>query len=184
MQETGRKPWAPTVRPMDVHLIRWPAQEERRLELHATHQPRLLMVDDGSIAPHVGDVLEDWIRLPADQNDVRARVAVLRERARSLEERDAPNLGADGVLRCCGLSTVLPPIERRLVEVLLDRFGVVVGRDSLVKAGWPGKAPDRNVLDVHIGRLRKHLAAVNLVLTTVRSRGYMLVLAPTQSVGR
>ena len=167
---------------MDVHLIRWPAQEERRLELHAANEPRLLMVEDGSIAPHVGDVLEDWIRLPADQNDVRSRVAVLRGRARSRNERDAPALDQDGVLRCRGRSAVLPPIEQRLVEVLLDRFGVVVGRDALVKAGWPGQGPDRNVLDVHIGRLRKHLEPVNLVLTTVRSRGYMLVLAPTVSV--
>ncbi len=167
---------------MDVHLIRWPAQEERRLELDAASEPRLLLVDDESIAPHVGDVLEDWIRLPADQNDVRARVAVLRERARRREQRDAPVLGSDGVLRCSGRSAALPPIEQRLVEVLLDRFGVVVGRDALLKAGWPGNVPDRNVLDVHIGRLRKHLEAVNLVLTTVRSRGYMLVLAPNVSV--
>lgn len=142
------------------------------------------MVEPDAAAPHVSDVFEDWIRLPADQNDVRARVAVLRARARARDEAEAPVLGADGVLRCAGLSTVLPPIEQRLIDVLLDRFGVVVGRDTLLRAGWPGQSPERNVLDVHIGRLRKRLDEVNLVVKTVRSRGYMLVLGPTESVAR
>ncbi len=34
--------------------------------------------------------------------------------------------------------------------------------------------PGRNVLDVHIVRLRRRLAPLELVIRTVRSRGYLL----------
>jgi DNA-binding winged helix-turn-helix (wHTH) protein len=39
---------------------------------------------------------------------------------------------------------------------------------------WPGSAPGRNVLDVHVLRLRRRLAPLGLAIRTVRSRGYML----------
>jgi len=48
---------------------------------------------------------------------------------------------------------------------LVDRFGSVVGRGELAKAGW---------LDVQLGRLRRHLKGSGLTLRTVRSRGCVL----------
>ena len=68
----------------------------------------------------------------------------------------------------------LPPVEARLTRLLLDRFGAVVSREALAKAGWPDGAPGRNALDVHVLRLRRRLAEVGLAIRTVRSRGYLL----------
>jgi DNA-binding winged helix-turn-helix (wHTH) protein len=68
---------------------------------------------------------------------------------------------------------------------MLERYGAVVSRDALSRAGWPQGAPGRNALDVHVLRLRRRLAPIGLVIRTVRSRGYLLERAePTdQEVG-
>ena len=68
----------------------------------------------------------------------------------------------------------LPPVEHRLMTVLLERYRAVVSREALARAGWPEGIPGRNVLDVHIVGLRRRLAPLGLVIRTVRSRGYLL----------
>jgi DNA-binding response OmpR family regulator len=65
-------------------------------------------------------------------------------------------------------------VEARLMTALLDRFGAVVSREQLARAGWPKGAPGRNALDVHMLRLRRRIDPVGLVIRTVRSRGYLL----------
>jgi DNA-binding response OmpR family regulator len=65
-------------------------------------------------------------------------------------------------------------VESRLTTALLDRYQAVVSRESLARAGWPDGMPGRNVLDVHIVRLRRRLAPLGLAIRTVRSRGYLL----------
>lgn len=147
--------------------------------------PRLLLVEHGSPAPAGGDLLEDWIRVPADEDDVQARLAGLEARARALAVAPPePALDGDGVLRVGPAWVSLPPVEARLTGALLDRFGLVVSRDALARAGWPDGAPGRNALDVHVLRLRRRLDAVGLVIRTVRSRGYLLEHAAPTSGSR
>ncbi len=62
---------------MDVTLLRWPEEEGRRTRISREGAPRLLLVPDGEEPPAVGDCLEDWIRVPADEEEVRARVDAL-----------------------------------------------------------------------------------------------------------
>ena len=57
---------------------------------------------------------------------------------------------------------------------LVGRFGAVVSRDQLARAGWPEGAPGRNALDVHVLRLRRRISPLGLAIKTVRSRGYLL----------
>lgn len=159
---------------MDVVLVRWPAEEERRRHLAAEGRPRLLLVDAAAPAPGVTDPLEDWVRVPADDGDVQARLSTLAARARRVDPDGVPALDDDGVIRCNGAWASLPPVEARLTAALLERFGAVVSRDVLARAGWPDGAPGRNALDVHVLRLRRRLAPVGLVIRTVRSRGYLL----------
>ncbi|MBA3280761.1 MAG: winged helix-turn-helix transcriptional regulator, partial [Acidimicrobiia bacterium] len=80
----------------------------------------------------------------------------------------------NGLLRINGRWVSLPPVEHRLMVVLLDRYRAVVSREALARAGWPDGIPGRNVLDVHIVRLRRRLAPLELSIQTVRSRGYLL----------
>ncbi|MGH9137485.1 MAG: winged helix-turn-helix domain-containing protein [Acidimicrobiales bacterium] len=158
---------------MDVVLVRWPGDELARARLSAEGRPRLLLVEGDAAPPQIDDELEDWIRVPAAEIDLHARVEALnrRRRARDIE---APDIDDDGVLRYTDGWVPLPPVEARLTAALLDRYGAVVSRDALGRAGWPDGAPGRNALDVHVLRLRRRLAPLGLAIRTVRSRGYLL----------
>lgn len=147
----------------------WPAESDRRVELKERSHPRILLVDGSEPAPVTVDPLEDWIRLPADERDLQARVETLNRRL-TVE----PTLDGDGVLRIGAKWAALPPIEARLVGTMLSRFGKVVSRDTLLQRGWPGEEPKRNVLDVHVLRLRRRLEPLGLSIRTVRKRGYVL----------
>ena len=158
---------------MDVVLVRWPAEAERRGRLRDAGTPRLLLIEEGP-PPPPADCLEDWIRVPADDADVRARLEAVTTRLGHHVAPDAPVLDADGLLHFGGAWVSLPPVEARLTTALVDRFGAVVGREALARSGWPDGAPGRNALDVHVLRLRRRLATVGLSIKTVRSRGYLL----------
>jgi DNA-binding response OmpR family regulator len=158
---------------MEVALVRWPAERERLEQLRSEGRPRLLLVDDGAAPPLVADCLEDWTRAPTDEIDLRARIAVLEQRAAD-RSPEVPMLDEDGVLHHVGSWVALPPVEARLMGALLERTGAVVSREALGKAGWPDGAPGRNALDVHVLRLRRRVDPLALVIRTVRSRGYLL----------
>lgn len=160
---------------MDVVLVRWPLESERRSTLAAEGRPRLLLVEGPVEAPIAEDVLEDWIRVPADEADVDARLEGLRLRSVATDETAVgPDLDRDGLLRLDGRWVSVPPVEARLMAALIERMDAVVSREQLARAGWPLGAPGRNALDVHMLRLRRRIAPVGLAIKTVRSRGYLL----------
>ncbi|MEM7337508.1 MAG: winged helix-turn-helix domain-containing protein [Actinomycetota bacterium] len=154
---------------MEVELLNWPADTDRRARLQELAHPRILLVEPDEPAPITADPLEDWIRLPVDQHDLQTRVETLRRRTKV-----EPTLDGDGVLRYGANWTALPPIEAALTELLLARFGRVVSREALLRQGWPDDEPTRNVLDVHVLRLRRRLEPLGLSIRTVRKRGYVL----------
>ena len=164
----------PTVASMQIEIVRWPLEKARLADLRSSGRPRLILVCEGSTPSLTPDVLEDWIRLPASNEDLDARVRVLEERMHEAEENRVPEVDESGLLHLEGAWVSLPPVELRLVAALIERYRAVVSRDSLARAGWPGGIAGRNVLDVHIVRLRRRLAPLGLVIRTVRSRGYLL----------
>ncbi len=155
-------------------MVTWPEDEERLSTLRRGGVPRVVLVPQGVAPPLTSDVLEDWVRLPATDDDVRSRQWVLEGRMRAADSVRVPEIDASGLLRLGERWVSLPPVEQRLVAALLDRYRAVISRDALTRAGWPEGTPGRNVLDVHIVRLRRRLATVGLVIRTVRSRGYLL----------
>jgi DNA-binding response OmpR family regulator len=157
----------------DVVLVRWPGERGRLDALRARGEPRLVVVEDGP--PPIGDdCLEDWLRAPVDVDELRFRVDTLRSRARRHEQ--PPSMDDDGVLRYGGRVVTLPPVQRQLAAALLERRGTVVSREALAKGVWPDGMPrERNVLDVHVARLRRLLSSIGLELKTVRRRGYLLL---------
>jgi len=156
----------------DVVMVRWPAEPHRRAEAAAANFPRLLLVEAGSLPPEDDDCLEDWMYIPADEVELRLRTTTLMRRAS--RHRDVPSLDDDGLLHAAGGWVSLPPVEARLTAALLERFGAVVSRECLSRAGWPDGAPGRNALDVHVLRLRRRLGPIGLAIRTVRSRGYLM----------
>lgn len=160
-----------------VAMVRWPGEEDRLARLRAEGRPRLVLVEGAAAPPLPADDLEDWIRVPAQEIDMRARLEGL-ERRHQDQGTVLPEIDEDGVLRVGGEWVSLPPVDHRLATALVERFGAVVSREALARAGWPGGAPARNALDVHVLRLRRRLEPVGLVIRTVRSRGYALERAP------
>lgn len=157
----------------EVMIVRWPEERGLREQLARSGRPRLLLVDGAAAPPVASDPLEDWVREPCTDLDLRARMEGLRLRLEQTLEL-VPELDADGVIRFGDRWAPLPPVEARLTGLLVRRFGTVVSRDDLVAAGWPDGHPGRNALDVHVLRLRRRLEPVRLAIRTVRSRGYLL----------
>lgn len=159
-----------------IALLRWPADADRRTELSEERRPRLLLLDPDAAPPTSWDVLEDWVRLPADPAEIEARITTLMRRLPSATP--APLLDDDGVLRVGARWVALPPVEARLVTALLARPEAVVSRDRLLDAGWPtGQPPgstNGQILDGRIKLLRRRVAEVGLEIHTVRGVGFVL----------
>lgn len=158
---------------MVVEFVRWPSEEVRLSALRDLHRPRLVIVADGEAPPLTTDPLEDWVREDTDRADVGHRMRVLGERAQGTGHA-LPVLDDHGILRRGDRWVSLPPVEHRLMTAMLERYRAVVSRAVLERVGWPDGFGDRNVLDVHMVRLRRRLEPVGLAIRTVRSRGYLL----------
>jgi two-component system OmpR family response regulator len=163
---------------MEVVLLRWPEEGERLGQLRVSGAPRLLLVEGDGELPELVDCLEDWIRFPADARDMRARIV----RLASLSETEElpPQVDGDGLLRYRGRWVALPPVEGVLVAMLVDRFGAVVGRDTLSRRTWPAGEPTR-ALDVCMLRLRRRIAPLGLEVRTVHSRGFLMQAAQSRA---
>lgn len=159
----------------DVALIRWPGETDRLAYLRHLGVPRLLLLERDVEPPNSIDVLEDWVRQPVTEADIRARIATLAKRAGSeAAPTQPPEIDGDGVMRFGNKWVSLPPVEARIVTAMAGRFGSVVHREVLTAAGWPEDPPSRNALDVHVLRLRRRIEPLELAIRTVRSRGYLL----------
>jgi DNA-binding response OmpR family regulator len=151
-------------------MVRWPSEQEIRSSLAAEGRPRLLLLEAGP-PPVVIDPLEDWIRMPADDAEMWARLESLRRR---WEAPRKPKLDQDGVLTWADRWVALSPLEARLASVLLEKFTSMVTYRALVDATQSPEDARRNSLDVQLHRLRRRLAPIGLVIRTVRKRGYVL----------
>jgi DNA-binding response OmpR family regulator len=165
----------------EVILVRWPEEIDRIERLRTLGVPRLLLVGGDLSTLKLGDALEDWVRLPAPEDELRIRVANLALRAR--ETREKPTVDEDGLLRYGGRWIALSPTERSLAATLVDCFGDVVDHETLVRITWKGRRPTRNALVVHITRLRRRFAPLGLEICTVRGCGYILQSVAVSGVG-
>jgi DNA-binding response OmpR family regulator len=165
---------------VDVAVIRWPEDSDRRAALVEQRRPRLLLVGAGVQPPEPTDCFEDWVVLPVEEQELASRTLALTARV-ARHQAVEPAVDSSGVLRYGDRLVVLPPVEARLATALAARLGIVVRREALASAGWPDGPPGRNALDVHLVRLRRRLAGIGLTLRTVRSRGYLLEATATGS---
>lgn len=158
-----------------VVLLRWPDDEERRQRLAASGRPRLLLVAPGHRAPTTIDPLEDWLRSPAEPEELAHRREGLMRRAKG---RPALVLDEDGVLRVGDAWVALTEVEHRLVAPLVRHLNAVVHRDDLLEAGWPDGPPsDPRAVDTGVKRVRRRLAPLGARIHAVAGRGYLLECA-------
>ena len=145
--------------------MNWPDDSGRLEELRALGEPRLLLVGADAAAPEPVDPLEDWIRLPAREDELEVRVATLARREKALTAH--PTVDADGLIWYRGQWIALSLIEHALVAALVDRFGTTVSHEALLWRAWTGRQLTCNALYVHMRRVRRRIAVLGLEVRTV-----------------
>ncbi len=126
---------------------------------------------------------DDYLVKPFASEEMAARVEVLLRR-HSRPERQTTLRVADLELdlverRATRGSAVLDlmPTEFRLLEYLMRNYGQIVTRTMLFESVWGYHFdPGTNIIDVHIGRLRRKVDMPGLspLIHTVRGSGYKL----------
>ena len=155
-----------------IRLLHWPADDRIRAELADASTPCILLVARDAAPPEEWDDLEDWVRLPLDPEELQQRARTLRRRARATER---PWFDDDGLLRVGDQWLDLPTGPRAVVEVLVTRFGEVVGAEELAKAYLEtGGSPRLSARKTMIVRVRQRLGELGLELHNVRDSGYLL----------
>jgi len=156
-----------------VVMIDWPSQSDRVSDPRLTDWPRLLFVAEAADPPVFDDPLIDWVRVPADERDIEARIEALTRRAERPDGR--PRLDPYGRLHHSTRWLMIPsPIDRRLLEALISSFGDVVTFDDLIAHGWEEEGATPNALRVHIMRLNRRIESLGLAIRGAHAIGYGL----------
>ncbi|WP_042267471.1 response regulator transcription factor [Paraburkholderia heleia] len=128
---------------------------------------------------------DDYLTKPFDPEELTARLEVL------LRRRQAANVARETALRVGpleldlisrkvrrdGEEVVLLPTEYRVLEFMMRHAGKTITRTMLFEAVWGYHFdPGTNLIDVHMGRLRKKIdpPGVPPLIQTVRGSGYIL----------
>lgn len=122
--------------------------------------------------PVCTDLNEDWVRAPISRQDIEARVRALRQRSNA---RRTPVLDASGVLHFDSRSITISSTQAELLDQFVSHYRNVVYRSELEQRLTSHiRSTTRNSLDLHIMRIRRRIAPVDLRIRTVRGRGYLL----------
>ena len=160
-------------RTTDVRLLRWPQHAEERAWCHDRRIPRILLVEHGHRPPDLVVVYEDWVRPSVPPEDLQIRQQALAGRRRAFNR---PEVDLHGSLVYRDRRLSISPTQVDLVSCLVRDFGDIVLRTTLADClpGGSDAPACRNVLDLHIGRLRRKIAPMGLSIRTVWGCGYLL----------
>jgi DNA-binding response OmpR family regulator len=154
------------------------ALRERGREL-----PVIVVSGEESVAERVRGLrmgADDYVIKPVEPEELLARIEAVVRRRRSLGPLDFGDLRVDPVRRRverAGHKVDLSPKEYDLLLALVRAGGEVVLRNDLLREVWDMDFdPGTNLLDVHIGRLRRKVDGVGRpLIETVRGEGYRLL---------
>jgi hypothetical protein len=163
----------------DVVVLVWPDQATEAESLRRAGVPRLLLLSPNVSPPSDIDPLADWVRQPAAEHEVAARVVALMRRA--VQHHQRPAVDRHGRIVRGARWAALSPIETRLARILCDRFSEVVPERDLRESGWPeagGARFSNSALRVHLHRLRQRVAVLDLEVVSIRGEGVVLQDTP------
>ena len=125
---------------------------------------------------------DDYITKPISPVELNARIKAMLRRLRpmlierKLAYRDIEIDLNSYVVQVKGLSVKLSPIEFNILQILMEYPKKVFSREVLIERVWGERVDvDVRTIDVHITRLRKHLAKLGHdIIKTVRTMGYKI----------
>ncbi|WP_322045702.1 response regulator transcription factor [Paraburkholderia sp. J67] len=128
---------------------------------------------------------DDYLTKPFDPEELTARLEVLlrRRQASTVARETALHVGPleldliSRKVRRDGEEVALLPTEYRVLEFMMRHAGKTITRTMLFEAVWGYHFdPGTNLIDVHMGRLRKKIdpPGVAPLIQTVRGSGYIL----------
>jgi two-component system OmpR family response regulator len=127
---------------------------------------------------------DDYLTKPFASEELSARLEVLMRRQARAQTREtvlqAGDLQMDLVtreVRRGGRELKLLPTEFKLLELLLRHTGQVLTRSMIFESVWGYRFdPGTNLIDVHMGRLRRKVdpAGAEPLIHTIRGAGYAL----------
>lgn len=156
---------------VNVVIVHWPRERDRARRLEEAGIPRLLLVGVDDDPPDVLGCDADWIRLPADDRDIYARVRTISARAAQHPSRPE---WRDGRIYFRGRAVTPSATESQIAAVLIEGFGRIVDVGRLADAAWPDGSANDVALRVQMTRLRHRVAALGLEINAVRKRGYIM----------
>jgi len=121
---------------------------------------------------------DDYLVKPFAFEELLARLRATLRRAepaprRKLRAADIELTTGEPLVTVGDRTVLLSPRERALVELMLSRLGEVVSRrDILHDAFGYDFEPGTNIVEVHIGHVRRKLAGSRIQIETVRGFGY------------
>jgi DNA-binding response OmpR family regulator len=172
---------------LDLGLPRKSGMEVlRHWRAHGVRMPVLLLTARDQLADRVSGLdagADDYLVKPFALPELLARLRALRRRLAGRVE-DTVNLGeleldvANHELRFRGERVSLSPRELALTELLMEKAGRVVTKDSIVArlSSWEADFSENSV-EVYVHRLRKRFAVLGVVIKTVRGFGYIMEAA-------
>ena len=163
---------------LGVAVLRWPRDGTVRRHLATFRQPRLLLVEPDSDPPELLDELEDWLRTPADAEDLQARSRDLHRRA-ARQEPSPPTIDEYGLLRVGPAWVDLTAAQAPVVSLLIDHLERVVPYES-IGATYERAGGSRHAVAIRtlLARIADRVRPVGLELVTVRRRGVLLTQQP------
>ena len=127
---------------------------------------------------------DDFISKPFDLQALTAKLQAILRRTYDfggqmsvLEHRGAVLNFSDGSLTWQGRKVELTKNEQKILQCLMENWGTVVSRQSLMERLWAtDNFVDENTLTVNVNRLRKRLEQAGLTdfITTRKGMGYII----------
>jgi DNA-binding response OmpR family regulator len=148
--------------------MRWPDDRATGLGLAEEGIGVLYVVSDDDDPPRPSTCLEDWIRLPGDERDIRARLETLE--LRSASHRRPPLVDGEGRLHYRGGVLLLPLDEAELAAALATNFDQLVPDTDLRQLQGSATTSVR----VRVTRLRAKVRQLDLAIRRVRKCGYRM----------
>lgn len=169
----------------ELVVLAWPEDASEVERLRKLKVPRLLLVSSDGEPPPDPDHLLDWVRVPANEREVAARVVGLMRRAEAAASEVAvPRVDVNNRFHYGNQWVPLSPIEAQIASELSSRFTQVVAEAALVRSAWPagsGEAPRIPALRVHLTRLRRRIDPLGLQIVALRSQGVILQPLPVST---